>query len=329
MSADKPVNKTDENVYRIDTPKLGTGEIKPDPSKDTAHLLVGFVLESSDLFLNWLEGRNAGTIAPSDEGEPAKSDAHQFRDFAIGLGYRSAKSTQENLQTAARISNRMAEAFSVPVKAILRSAPFRPIRAGFDSLVDRGKAEVDDWARLGAEEENRSREFARETASNMVDDVIRFLSKSPALNDLIGSQIDQMASDLSQTTQIDVLVRVLANNYIQYLSDNPEQVQELIQTQGDNYLGYLEQNPEQIQELVQGQGGSLIDVLTDQVREFTVTADDTLELLARKLFRRTLRTEVPEPPPEVLVRAANPRYFEKPQLQQSENNDLDDSSETK
>ena len=47
----------------------------------------------------------------------------------------------------------------------------------------------------------------------------------------------------------------------------------------------------------------MIGEITDEVRERVVTADSALEALARRLFRRPPRAELPEPPPEVQARA--------------------------
>jgi hypothetical protein len=81
----------------------------------------------------------------------------------------------------------------------------------------------------------------------------------------------------------------------------------LIKNQADVYIDYLSENPEQVQELVQGQTTSMIGEIADEARERMVTADSALESVARALFRRQPRARLPEPPPEVQARALQAR----------------------
>ena len=222
---------------------------------------------------------------------------------AIGLALRSVDTAQKSFGTALRITDAVSGIAFAPARKIFKTLPFRPLRNGFEALVKRGEAEVEDWVETGALEMNRSRELAQDTASVIVDEVIRHLTTSPALQHLIRNQIDELIVELPKTTQIDVLVRVLANNYIHYLNENPEDVQSLIRVQGGVYLAHLEENPEQVQSLVQGQSTGLIESIMVEIRGITVTGDSLLEMVARKIFRRPPRSALPEPPPEVLARA--------------------------
>ena len=309
MSGDELNLKQDEEIIQHETGKQDPGEIQRDPYTDLVRLLVGGVFESGSVFLNWLDAerghRRLGST--SDQGDGKPTSRRRAEHAVAGFMFHSAETARDNLRIALRVSEEMGGIFLAPARRIFKSAPLRPLRNQFEMLVARGEAEVDDWIQTGASEENRSRQLARDTASAAVDDVIEYLSNSPALEALIKSQIDQMAIDLPQTTQIDVLVRVLADNYITYLNDNPRQVQNLIRSQGDTYLDHLSDNPEQVQTLIQGQSQGLVEDIRDEVRERMVTGDSALELLARSLFRRRPRSELPEPSPEVQARAAHPR----------------------
>lgn len=65
-------------------------------------------------------------------------------------------------------------------------------------------------------------------------------------------------------------------------------------------------NPE-VQELVQKQGIGLANEVVEEVRERAVSADTLLERLARSLFRRVPREQLPEPPAAVRIRAEHLR----------------------
>jgi hypothetical protein len=304
MTEDDPAVEQAAEAYPIEVSDLDSGEIEPRTSTSLTRLLVGGILEGSSLLLNWLDvGERRRASVPDSEAQAGEDPDQRAKQAAIGLTFRSAEAASDNLNAALRISEKVGGALLAPARRIFNTRPFRPLRKRFDNIVARGEQEMEDWIQLGAEEESRSRALARETAYYVLEDVVRYLANSPALEALVNAQTDRLAGDLPQTTQIDVLVRVLANNYITYLSENPDQVQGLIRAQGDTYLAHLEENPEPVQTLVQGQSAGLIEDITGEIRQFTVTADSLLELLARKLFRRSSRAELPEPSPEVQARA--------------------------
>ncbi len=309
MTDDELILNPDEELVQIETGESDSAEIEGDAYIDLFRLLVGGIFEGGNVFQNWLDAdrRRRPPSSTSDQGSDEFRLSRRAEHAAVGFMFRSAETARKNIKTAVYVSEAMGGIFLKPARGILKSRPFRPLRNQFETLVARGEAEVEDWIKVGASEERRGRHLARDTASIAVNDVIQYLSQSPALEALIKSQIDQMAIDLPQTTQIDVLVRVLANNYITYLNDNPEQVQNLIRSQGDTYLDHLSDNPEQVQTLIQGQSQGLIEEIRDEVRKRMVTGDSVLELLARSLFRRRPRSELPEPLPEVQARAASAR----------------------
>ena len=302
---------SDENS-EVEATKIDAIEIRPPDLDETGanirpgllDLVIGGILEGNRILQEWLGPEERRHPGETDQvGNKEDESQQRIKQAALGFTIKSTRTARKNLRTASRISEKASSAILSPVKRIFNSRPLRPVRDRIDTLAARGEQEIEDWIQMGADQERRSREIAQKTLDLAVEDVVRYLSNSPALKRLIESQIDQIAIDLPQTTQVDVLVRVLANNYINYLYENPSQVQELIKGQGDTYLAHLEENPEQVQSLVQGQSVGLIEDIREEVRTFTVTGDSFLELLARRLFRRPNRTEPPEPPPEVQMRA--------------------------
>jgi hypothetical protein len=72
--------------------------------------------------------------------------------------------------------------------------------------------------------------------------------------------------------------------------------------QVDNSIQYLTSNSE-VQELVQSQSVGLIGEIVEETRERTVSADYFIEAWARTILRRPLRSELPEPPQDLKLRA--------------------------
>lgn len=66
----------------------------------------------------------------------------------------------------------------------------------------------------------------------------------------------------------------------------------------DFWIDYFAENPEVV-DLVTTQSVSLASEVVEEVRERTVSADNFLESIARSIFRRPQRKELPPPPEEV------------------------------
>jgi hypothetical protein len=230
-----------------------------------------------------------------------------IRDAAVGLALYSAGTAWNKVNSAYRFSRSVGEFFFSPVKRVINGSAFEPARRQFEEFVVRGESEVDEWIQTGLAHESRTREVAKGAMDHVVERVVSYLSTNPSVEKLVKDQIELLAKESPELPQINILVRVLADNYITYLNENPDQVKQLIRSQGDEYIDHLMENPKPVQELVQGQSVSMVSEITDQVRERLVTVDSTLEVLARALFRRRPRSELPPPPVEVQARANQAR----------------------
>lgn len=217
-----------------------------------------------------VEGRSAGAA---------------LRYAAFGILYRSVKRAQRR---AGRVSNRvdnLSRMAAAPLKPLANSSLFKPIREQVDTLAERGQQELDRLIRDGQIGEERSRQISQKALNTVVGEVIGDISSNPQIQVLIQSQVEIMAAQSPSSAQLDELVRKLADNYIDYLNEHPEQVQNLIA----------------------GQSLSLTTEIREELNERMVTGDSLLEMLARRLFRRPPREELPGPPPEVKARAAQVR----------------------
>jgi polyhydroxyalkanoate synthesis regulator phasin len=222
------------------------------------------------------------TTDPTDKPQNGSEDqgrtaASVLRYAAFGILYRSVKRAQRR---AGRVSNRvdhLSRMAVAPLKPLANSSMFKPIREQVDILADRGQQELDRLIGDGQIGEERSRQVSQEVLNSVIGEVIGDISSNPQIQVLIQSQVEIMAAESPSSPQLDDLVRKLADNYINYLNEHPEQVQNLIA----------------------GQSLSLTAQIREEVNERMVTGDSLLEMLARRLFRRPPREELPSPPPEV------------------------------
>jgi hypothetical protein len=93
----------------------------------------------------------------------------------------------------------------------------------------------------------------------------------------------------------------------------------------DEFINRLSENPE-LQALITEQSLGVASEMRDEVRERTVTADNLMEGLVRRVLRRSPRAELPGPPPEVQKWAGLSIEEYKAQLQTDEDENEDASS---
>ena len=88
----------------------------------------------------------------------------------------------------------------------------------------------------------------------------------------------------------------------------------------DEFIDRLAENP-QLQAVITKQSIGVASDMRDEVRERTVTADNLMEGLVRRILRRTPRAELPGPPPEVQRWAGLTLEEYKAQVQSDETKD--------
>lgn len=140
-----------------------------------------------------------------------------------------------------------------------------------------------------------------------IEKILPVLARHPAVSSLVGAQIELALPQLVRDAAVQELICAQAGQYLDYLRANPEQLQALIRQEGDNYINYLNANPEAVQQLVAGQSVGLATEVMDEVRGRTVTADSAVEMLVRNILRRKPREALEAPPPQVQRRAEHAR----------------------
>jgi hypothetical protein len=185
------------------------------------------------------------TSGAGEELSGSEDGVLSTREAALGLALYSASGALNSIHTALRFTGSLGGFFFSPVRRVFSSAPMEPVRSQIEKLVARGETEVDEWIQTGLSQETRTREAAKKVVDPLIEGVVSYLSTHPAIEKLVKDQIEQLAKESPDLPQINILVRVLADNYITYLNENPEQVKQLIQNQGDVYIDHLAENPNQ------------------------------------------------------------------------------------
>ena len=298
--------KTDQDEMVLKVPSQA--EERFSISRSILRLVVGGAIQSISTVTE--EMRRWESAHPESQpviepigGEPDTHAAAQMREAGIGLMFRSLETAQKGASLALYSADMLSRRMLRPFKPLANSRLLGPLNRQFDALAARGQEELASMVRSGQLDEQRGREMAQDVFNKVVGEVVQNLSNNPQITVLIRTQLEVLANEPPESPQLDELVRTLAGNYINYLEQNPEQVQKLIRSQGNEYIGYLNENPSSVQTLIAGQSLSLTSQIRDEIRSLLVTLDSVLEDIARSVFRRTSREDLPEPPPEVQAHA--------------------------
>ena len=216
--------------------------------------------------------------APTHQrGDVDDEDTTRLRHAAVGLTFRSVEVVRRGASTVLGAASHALK----PVKAVMTSPASTYAAGPFDRLVEKGRAELEGLIQYGAEEEQRSKELTEKTFNQAVAGVTDYFGDNPQVQGLIRAQVDLLSKQIDQVPQMDVLVRVLVNNYIEYLNENPQKVEDLLTEQSLGLAGEI----------------------TEVARLYAVTVDSLSEMIVRRILHRADRSEFPEPPPQVMALA--------------------------
>jgi hypothetical protein len=280
---------TDEGLQFEDAePEDGQDISQPEPAgfdayRSVVRLLIGLALVGGD----GLIGRLREWEAAHPLGGSAQAEEELGGDLArhalIGMAFETAEMVRQAALGAAGLSVSVAGAMWSALRPITGSFLFRPFWSPVRSVATRGEARFVRYTRIGRSEEQRSRKMADEVTGLLIEDIVRYVADNPGVMALIDTQVAALAT-------------------------RSEILDPLVQEVGDRYIVYLNEHPDDVQNLVQGQAAGMAADVRDDVRTITVTGDTFLETLARALFRRTPRENLPPPPPEVQHQAVPGRW---------------------
>ncbi len=291
---------------------------QPEPAefdlyRSLIRLLVGFALAGGDELTQRLRGWEAAnppepiTLPGGPEAEPA---GDQARHVLIGMVFDAAERTRQIAWGAAGLSASLVGALWSAARPVAGSVLLRPLWIPIRAVATRGEARLERWTRTGREEEQRSRRLTGEVTGLTIGDVVNYAGDNPSVQSLVDAQVDRLLPALVEDDAFQELLREQLGVWIAGLATRPETLEPLVREVGDRYIAYLNEHPGDVQTLVQGQAVGMAAEVRDNVRTVTVTGDTFLETLARALFRRTPRQELPPPPPEVQRQAEPGRYMD-------------------
>jgi hypothetical protein len=143
--------------------------------------------------------------APSSP--PALSEAERVRYALIGFLFLTRQTASRELNDLVNQVQRRN-----PGRELIRTLDrltdnpllrpvFKPVRSQLDALARRWADDVEHWVRIGRLEEANSRALADKGTGQLIDEVIDYLSSSPAVTDLVQQQGVGLAGDVMDSVR--------------------------------------------------------------------------------------------------------------------------------
>jgi len=224
----------DDNVEEAKEPEF-------DSLRSLTSLLLGGAIEGTSQLVSRLKNyeeelqkQAAENEADPEDTELRENELDRLRFALVGLVLDAQSTFKRNISLWARVVNRSARVTNRAASPVTNSFLFGRMQRRYDRFVSRGEESLSRWIVDGRIAEPHSRELAKMTYQQIVDE------------------------------------------FIDHLAENPE-----------------------LQQLITQQSIGLASEARDEVRERTVTADNLMEGIVRRILRRTPRAELPSPPPEV------------------------------
>jgi hypothetical protein len=209
--------------------KTGEQERPAGKLRTLARLALGGILLASDALSQGLdqieeqptqpppEGRDLGSVLlPADEWETTLKHEAQSAPRQILVGF--ALDTQSRLSRTARAifqrGDQVTGGVGRALNPVLSSRALSPVRGPFESLVERGQAQVDHWRELGRVEEAHSRALTQNAAEQLIDTTVDTVGSDPRVRGIVQDIIAQQGMGMAEEVVEEVRERTVSSDML-------------------------------------------------------------------------------------------------------------------
>jgi hypothetical protein len=174
----------------------------PDTARQLSRLLVGLALIGGEGFFRALHNAQETVDSriestPADKNQVNETEIDQMRYLMVGSLYQVQKLAMRGARKGFRFSLRASGAMLGAFYAITDNSLLRPMQKPVDVVLSNVAHDADQALRMGRSEEEQSKAIAKETISEIMDDVVDSIADNPkvakAVQDIVGSQSMGMA----------------------------------------------------------------------------------------------------------------------------------------
>jgi hypothetical protein len=206
--------------------KQGRGGL---PLRTIGRLTLGGALLAMDTFIDWLrhleeepaqatsESRDLESVLiPAEEWETVLGRRLEPPPRYVLLGF--ALDTQSRLSrtmgSILRAGDRVVGTIDRAINPVLTSRALSPVRGPFESLVERGEAQVNHWRELGRAEEARSRALAQDAATQLIDTSVHTVGSDPRIQKIVQEIVQQQGMGMADEAIEEVRERTVTGDML-------------------------------------------------------------------------------------------------------------------
>lgn len=196
---DKPVEELTTSPTKT-SKRVGLGKM-------LIRLVVGSVIIGGEELNNrFQESQSQTHITPVilEEGAPLETDTDRARYAVLGALSASTAAAGRNLSTLGRLSNRAFRSIKRVARPVTDSRILSPFRYQYQRFTERGEDVLSSWIAAGRREEYLSRQLARETVTEAIEETLDYLAESPEMDELVQQQSGDLIEDIFEDTLDDV-----------------------------------------------------------------------------------------------------------------------------
>jgi len=199
------------------------------PLRTFGRLTLGGTLLAMEAFIDWLwhleeepaqatsEPRDLESVLiPAEEWETVLRHELQPPPRYVLLGF--ALETQSRLSRTVgailRGGDRVVGTVDRVLDPVLTSRALSPVRGPFESLVERGQAQVNHWRELGRAEEARSRVLAQDAAKQLIDTSVHTVGSDPRVQKIVQEIIQQQGMGMADEAIEEVRERTVTGDIL-------------------------------------------------------------------------------------------------------------------
>jgi uncharacterized RDD family membrane protein YckC len=194
-----------------------------------ARLSLGGMLLAMDTLTDHLQQWEEKTAQPPSDRPPTESVLKPMHEWETVLNNTSRKSgryaligfiseSQAHLKQRGEILQRVEQTAEKVIdfvaKPLRASQVLTPVRSGFQTLLERGEAQVAHWVKLGRVEEERSRALAQTALHQLIDESMDELAENPRVQIFIQEVVQTQSLGLADEVVEEIRERTVTADLI-------------------------------------------------------------------------------------------------------------------
>ncbi len=165
--------------------------------------LGGAILGREELKRRFQDKQSDPSISAAalNQETPIETEADRIRYAAIGALAKSSDGIRSRLSALGRVTNRTYGSVRRTLDPLTNNRLLSPFRRRYQSYIDHGDKVISEWVIAGRREEYLSRQLAKETTIESIEETLDYLAESPEMDELVQQQSGDFVGDVFEDIQ--------------------------------------------------------------------------------------------------------------------------------